>query len=247
MIDIHCHVLPAVDDGAEGLEAALAMVRMAWNDGVTALIATPHARRDLWPTLSSAVIEQRVASLVEHAGGAPPRVLPGSEIAVDSELLEELDRGTGASLVSLAGSRYLLLEFDPLGLGPDPAALSHELRIAGWWPVIAHPERIPYLAEDAGRLRAVVEAGALLQVTAMSLTGGFGRWVQGCAEFLVEEGLVHFVATDAHNPTTRPPLLSPAAEWMGRRWGDEVARRLVERNPAAVLAGEPLACLKESA
>lgn len=247
MIDIHCHILPAVDDGADGLEAALAMARMAWNDGVTALIATPHARRDLWPTLGSEAVEQRIASLVDHAAGASPRLVSGSEIAVDSELLEELDRGSGAALVSLAGSRYLLLEFDSLGLGPDPVGLSHELRIAGWWPVIAHPERIPYLAEDPGRLRAVVEAGALLQVTAMSLTGGFGRWVQGCAEFLVDEGLVHFVATDAHNATTRPPLLSPAAEWMRRRWGSEVARQLVERNPAAVLAGEALPCLKETA
>lgn len=247
MIDIHCHVLPEVDDGAGGIDEALAMCRAAGADGVETIIATPHLRRAPWPELIRSEVEERVAGLAAALGADGPRLVPGGEIAVDGELLDELLSSSPGEVVSLAGSRYLLLEFDFWALGPDPAALVYELRIAGWRPIVGHPERIHWLAQDRGLLGAVAAAGGMLQLTGMSVTGDLGRAAQNCAGYLIDEGLAHFVASDGHDTALRPPLLSPAVSAITRVWGEAVARRLTRLNPAAVLADLPLEEIKEHA
>ena len=221
------------------------MCRAAAADGVEAVIATPHLRREPWVGLEHDEVVRLVAQLERELAGDGPRVVPGGEIAVDSELLDDLLTGPSADLVSLAGSRYVLLEFDLWAPWSDPAELVHELRIAGWRPVVGHPERIPWLAEDSGLLAEIVAAGGLLQLTAMSVTGGFGRRAQNCCGFLIDHGLAHFVASDGHNLDTRPPVLSPARQVVGKVWGDEAAERLTRLNPAAVLADQPLEVEKE--
>jgi protein-tyrosine phosphatase len=239
LIDLHVHLLPGVDDGPATLDEALAMSRLAGSDGSETLVVTPHQRHELWPNDDRGAL-QRAFEALQAAVEPAPKLVLGAELRVDSEILAEVDALPGGSLLSLAGSHYLLLEFPSLPGGPEPLDIVHELRIAGWWPVVAHPERIPWLAEDPDLLVALAERGALFELTAMSVAGDFGRRAQACCAFLLDEALAQFVASDAHNATRRAPRLSPAFRTVAERWGEQTARRLFADNPAAVLADRPL-------
>ncbi len=245
MIDLHCHILPAVDDGAPDLDAALAMCRLAAEDGCSAMVATPHLRHELWLNGDRSRLERLWRQVRDLASGVID-VFLGGEIAVNSESFSEMGRLPGGNLLPLAGSRYLLLEFHPRGIGPDPEELIHELLVGGWCPVIAHPERIPWLASDPAFLGALLEQGALAQVTAMSVTEEAGRFASDSAARMLDAGMVHFVASDAHDTSRRPPGLSRAFSRIAETLGERVARQLLIINPRAVLenrllseAGEP--------
>jgi protein-tyrosine phosphatase len=239
MIDLHAHLLPGIDDGPGTMEEATEMCRVAAEDGIVAAVATPHQHHDLWPNMDREALSALFEELWTTVGGAPTLAL-GAEIRVDSELLSEMDRLPEGDLLPLAGSRYLLLEFAPFQLGVNPRTLVHELVVAGWRPVLAHPERIPWLAEEPGLLADLVEGGALLQLTAMSVTGELGRSSKVCSSQLLEEGLAHFVASDAHDARVRPPRLSKAYGVIAERWGEERAKRLFVDNPKAVLENRPI-------
>ncbi len=169
-------------------------------------------------------------------------MLLGAERRVDSDLLADLERDA-PEVLPLAGSRYLLLELPRGPAGPEPEDLVHELLLGGWRPVLAHPELIPWLADDLDRVTALVERGVLLQVTATSLVGGFGRYPSERAWEMVEAGLVHFVASDSHSPTWRPPGLSAARNALTQRLGAAAAARLLVDNPERVLEAAPLSPL----
>jgi protein-tyrosine phosphatase len=248
MIDLHCHVLPGIDDGPRTLEEAVEMCRLAAAGGCEALVATPHQRKGDWWNCDRAPLAA-LRRRLQEAVGPRPRILLGGEIRVDARLLSEMlalrpeppepeDAGQGP--LPLAGSPYLLLEFGPEA-GLEPAAeLVHELAVAGWRPVLAHPEFIHWMAAAPASVAHLVSLGALAQVTAMSLTGDFGRRAQADASRLLEMGLAHFVASDAHDPRRRPPGLRRAWETISARWGEEAARELLVDNPRAVIAGLPL-------
>jgi len=240
MIDLHAHVLPGIDDGPDSLADAVAMLRMAHEDGTTVLVATPHQRHPQWPNEDRARLERALVELRAAAGEQAPRLELGAEITVDSDLLREIDRFPQGPLLPLAGSRYLLLELSP-GLGQEELrALVHELLVAGWWPIVAHAERYPWLAAEPAHLIELHELGAQLQITAMALTGGFGRRAQACAEFMLEHGIVDVVASDAHDPLDRPPLLSEGRLVVASRWGETRAARLFEENPFMVTENLPI-------
>jgi protein-tyrosine phosphatase len=242
MIDLHCHILPGIDDGPRSLEQAVEMCRMAAAAGCEALVATPHQRKSDWWNGDREALAALRRQLQEAVGPAP-RILGGGEIRVDPRLLAEilaLREDDAHGPLPLAGSRYLLLEFGPEAGVAEAADLVHELSVAGWRPVLAHPEFIHWMAADPPAVAHLVSLGALAQVTAMSLTGDFGRRAQADASRLVEMGLVHFVASDAHDLKRRPPGLARAWEAIAERWGEETASELLADNPRAVVAGLPL-------
>jgi protein-tyrosine phosphatase len=247
MIDLHCHILPGIDDGARSLEEAVEMCRLAAAEGCEALVATPHQRRGAWWNCDRMRLEQLRRELQE-ALGPSPRILLGGEVHVDPGLLGEImalgeapgeGEGAGEGPLPLAGSRYLLLEFGP-ALPHEAANLVHELSVAGWRPVLAHPELVPWMAEDLAVVAQLVSLGALTQVTAMSVTGDFGRRAEADSQRLIERGLAHFVASDAHDLKRRPPGLRRVWQAIASRWGDEAARELLVENPQAVAADRPL-------
>ncbi len=239
MIDLHAHLLPGVDDGPATLDETKEMCQLAAADGVEAVVVTPHQRHELWPDVERSALEALFGEVREVCGEL--NLALGAEIRVDSELLGEVDRLPGGELLPLAGSRYLLLEFPSVMPTVEPRSLVHELVIAGWHPVLSHPERIPWMAEDPLLLEALVERGAFLQLTAMSVTGELGRGPLECAVSLLDGDLAHFVSSDAHDPHLRPPRLSGAYREIVARWGEERAERLTVLNPTAVLENRPLA------
>lgn len=239
MIDLHCHILPGVDDGAEDLDTAVAMCRLAAEDGCTAMVATPHLRHELWHNEDREHLERQWRRIRGLASDVI-EVHLGGEIAVNTESCGEMSRLPGGDLLSLAGSRYLLLEFHHRGMGPDPEELIHELVVEGWCPVLAHPERIRWLANDPRYLQALLDLGALAQVTAMSVVNLAGRYAFDAASRMLDAGMVHFVASDAHDTGHRPPGMSRAFRRVADTLGEPVARRLFLTNPLAVLENRPL-------
>jgi protein-tyrosine phosphatase len=241
LIDLHAHILPGMDDGAADLETSVAMCKTAVADGIRTMAATPHVNRDYPPdpkTMSFAVGTLNVALARMEV---PLAVLPGGE--VEMATASELDDDTLRAFC-LGGGDCLLLE-SPYGGDLDPAWLDEliaSLQERGFRPLLAHPERSPLIQEDAGRLEPLVERGVHCTVNAGSMTGRSGDAARECAVELFHRGLVHAVATDAHDNSRRPPrlreafdALEPQLEGVSRlrEWCTEAA-------PAAILAGEPL-------
>jgi len=235
MIDIHCHPLPGIDDGADDFAVAVAMCEAAAADGCSALIATPHQRHHAWPNLDEAHLYD-LADRLQEATGDAIDVRLGAEIRVDDALLADLAAWPETSIQPLADSSYLLLEYDRSGIGPDPERLIDELVSDGWRPVLAHPEFIPRLGEDMQLMTRLVDQGAMLQLTAMSVLGEFGQRARQLAHRILDAGLAHFVASDSHGVDWRPPGLSRAYALVTETWGESVARRIMQDNPAAILA-----------
>lgn len=249
MIDLHIHLLPGIDDGPASLETAVAMCRRAAEDGCTDLVATPHQRHELWWNDDLDRLKKLERALRDAVGQGPgrlPRLHLGAEIRVGEGLLDAVDRGPEGGIQPLAGSRYLLLELSRFVPDPDPVGLVHELSVAGWRPVLAHLEEIRWLAEDLETVGHMVSLGATVQVTGASLIGTYGRPRQERARHLLDAGLVHFLASDAHDLEQRPPGLSAARSEVAHRWGEPVAALLTEINPRAVIENRPLPAADEA-
>lgn len=241
MIDLHSHLLPGIDDGPATLDGSLAIARAMAEDGVQAVAATPHVRDD-WPTTVEEMEEgvEAVRAAVE-AEGIPLDVLPGAEIALDAlpELSDEELRRFG-----LGGNpRLLLLEFPywgwPLGL----EAIVRRFVAEGVTPVIAHPERNEDVWFAPDRLAGAVRAGAVCQLTAASVDGRLGAAARECSRTLLELGLAHLIASDAHTAMVREAGMARAAQAVG---DDGLARWLTVRVPQALVAGLPLPPRPES-
>jgi protein-tyrosine phosphatase len=230
MLDLHCHILPGVDDGAASLDETLAMARFCVRDGITHVVATPHChrhcrllRRDILP---------HVARLNEELAQAevPLAVLPGSEIQVTDTAAYRRDFESGLYCHLSDGNRFTLLEFNWKAelYPPDAPELVAWLRARGMTSIIAHPERQRFFAEDPGRLRALVAAGAWLQITVDSLLGNHGRDPQASGDELLRTYSEALLATDAHN-LRRCSGLSAGYTWVRERLGVKRAEELQSR------------------
>jgi protein-tyrosine phosphatase len=237
MIDIHCHILPGLDDGPATREESLEMGRIAADEGVETLVATPHCLNGIYAndqgTILPGLTRLREALLENNI---PITVLPGADIHLHSDLPSFLE----ANPALLLGERYFLLELPSQSLPPALPDFFFKFRLNGLVPVITHPERNPLVQEDPGLVVGWLQTGVLLQITAMSVTGGFGRRVQRCARFLITQGLAQVLASDAHSSDRRPPRLSRALALVEKWGGAALARDLVEENPRKILKGEIL-------
>ena len=231
--------MPGIDDGPSAWEDALELCRAAAAEGTETVIATPHVLREPWRNEDAARRRELLNELNARLGGSP-RVGEGAEVWFSDDLPELWAQGAHGPLVPLCGSRALLVEFPPGWVSPRAAEVFHELLVQGVLPVVAHPERNLVFAEDPLRLAALVERGALCQVTAASLLGEAGRRARAAAEAFLADGLAHFVASDAHSMAARPPRLAAARERVRRLWGQDAERGLFEANPRALLAGEEI-------
>lgn len=236
MIDTHCHILPGLDDGAPDLAVSLAMARVAANDGIRTIVATPHVTADgVGP--EPALVRERVAELQAAitAEGLALQVLPGTEYAA-SDVLATLAKAGQVMTVADQG-RHVLVEMFFNARTDFIEQLVFALQIAGLTPVIAHPERSLMAREKPQVLRELALRGCLMQVNCASLTGDEGRAIQNVAQALLREGLVDLIATDAHDPRRRPPLLSPCAARLKKLGASEVYETATQTTPAKLIGG----------
>jgi len=239
MIDIHSHILPGIDDGATDSNESLMICKLAANLGCQAMVATPHQRHPAWWNTGTVKLEILLDRLQEQIGNRL-RLYLGAEIRVGKGFVQDLDQFENSGLASLAGSNYLLLEFERRELSVEPIDIVQRVQAAGWRPIVAHPEFIRPIARDLQLAKALVDAGALTQVTAMSVTGDFGLEARDSTTALMDAGLVHFVASDCHGHRRRPPGLKGAVSKIRNTWGREYATRLTVENPRAVLENRPV-------
>lgn len=233
MIDLHCHLLPGIDDGAPDLDASLKMARIAADDGIETIACTPHIYPGMFEN-DSAGIRGYVEALRGHLAeaGIPLKLSWGADAHVDPNLLARLKAGTAPSLND---TRYFLLEPPHHVAPPNFAQFTFTFMAAGYVPVITHPERLSWIEEHYDTFCDLSDKGVWMQVTAGSLTGRFGQAARYWGERMLDEGRVHILATDAHSPAHRPPLLAEGREAAAKWVGKDEARHLVETRPLGIL------------
>ncbi|MBU3155322.1 tyrosine-protein phosphatase [Clostridium estertheticum] len=205
MIDIHSHILPGIDDGSKDMEMSIKMLKMAEEKGTKIIVATPHYIRGRYENHYDKIFDlhQEVKLAAENAG-LKIEVLLGQEVMLDKYALDLCKEG---KIRGINETSYMLIEFPMDKLPNDALDLIYELRVLGIKPIIAHPERYEYIIEAPTTINDFINEGCLFQINAGSLQGLFGKKVQKCAKLLVKEGLVNFIASDAHSINRRCPGL----------------------------------------
>ena len=240
MIDLHCHLLPGVDDGADSMDTALRMAAMAAQSGVELIVTTPHCNtRNRRKNYRSQELEARFRQLEAalEQWQIPLRLAPGAEVLVRGEMEPLLEQEL---LMPLAGSRYLLVEFYFDELPDEITRQLGVIRRYGFVPVVAHPERY-FCVQDEPRLaRQWTSQGCVLQLNKGSILGTLGEGAYAAAEYLLSRGLCRVIASDAHHYRYRTPELSTLVPELERRFPQLDPERLLQRNPARILADREL-------
>jgi protein-tyrosine phosphatase len=234
MLDLHHHLLPGIDDGATDLAMSLEMARMAVADGVATVACTPHIYPGLYDNTRAGIVAAIARLQAElHDAGIPLHLVEGADVHLDPDLIRGI---RGGRIPTIAGSRYLLLEPPHHVAPPNFEGVVFELMAAGFVPVVTHPERLTWVETHYDLFVRLARRGAWMQVTAGAVTGRFGSRVRYWAERFVDEGHCMILATDAHHPRRRPPLLAEAYEAVAARLGAEEAGHMVRTRPAGIVA-----------
>lgn len=235
-IDMHSHILPGVDDGSDSLETSLKMLRMADEDGISQIILTPHNKpwhRNTDHAEMKAKVDQLQDRLYQE--GLAIRLHIGSELYYRNGLIEELEQGQAETL---ANSQYVLVEFDPSADYVYVRNGVYTLLTGGYYPIVAHVERYKNVCCKINRIGELIDMGGFMQVNAGSIMGKYGISMKRLTNKLLKQGLIHFVATDAHDLEQRIPCLSQCAKYIGRKYGESSKRRLFYDHPMCVLHNE---------
>ena len=235
MVDIHCHILPGLDDGADSMETAVEMAEIAAADGITHIVGTPHSN-DRYPfdlAINLALRDELQAKFVGRIQFAT-----GCDFHLSYENLQDIrDKPTKYTINQ---KDYLLVELADYAIPPSMEQTLHQLHLAGLRPIITHPERNPLVKANPDRLHTWVNQGCYVQVTAGSLLGRFGPSSKHAAEKWLAEDCIHFIASDAHNTSSRPLKLRDAFDKVAEYKGQQVAQALFVDNPLAAFEGRQL-------
>ena len=233
MIDLHCHILPGLDDGPECIEESVSMARMAVADGIVMMTCTPHIMKGVYDNNTGKILRAlcTLQALLDKSGIGLELAL-GADVHVAPDLPTALGAG---EIPTLNGSRYVLLEPPHHVLPPRLELLAARLIKTGLTPIITHPERLTWISQHYAVMERLNTMGCMMQITAGSVTGAFGKTVRYYAERLLDEGRVDILASDAHNTHSRPPVLSRAREIVAQRIGHRAASRMVVECPAQIL------------
>jgi protein-tyrosine phosphatase len=232
-VDIHSHILYGLDDGAKTIEDSMAMLELAASDGTTDIVATPHANGQY--AFNPELIDQRIGEL---GARAPIRIHRGCDFHLQFDNIQDALGHPDKYTVNHKG--YLLVEFPDLSIFANTERILSQLLDHGMMPIVTHPERNDKLQRRLDDLAKWVEMGCYVQVTAGSCTGTFGKDAKAAADALFKRGLVHFVASDAHDRRRRPPTLGAAYAMLADRWGEDAIQPLFTDHPRAVLTGDQI-------
>lgn len=237
-IDVHNHGLFGVDDGAGSLDESLAMLRMAYEDGVRGVILTPHAhyRRG---RATPEEIREKVAQLQEQVTEVCPglRLYAGNELYYDSEMPERIDN---KEVCRLGDSRYVLVEFSPDVRFSEMKRAFHEIMSVGAVPILAHVERYECLYENTDRVPELWESGVYFQANASGVLGDHGKQEKKFLKRLLKAGLIQLIGSDAHDSKARRPILSECAAYVQKKYGEETMRECFMENPEKILSNRSL-------
>lgn len=231
MIDVHCHILPGIDDGAANLTVARALLQKQYQDGVRAIIATPHYRKRMFEPSAGAVIAS-YQNLREQAMRMGIQLFLGCEYHVNMEITEAVYAGKQPSM---AGSRYVLSEYSSASTESFIKERSYHMLSRGLIPVIAHVERYPVLTKNLDLIEELQEMGCMLQVNAGSILGEDGFKVKSFCKKALSYGLVDLVGSDSHDLKHRKPRLGECAVWLEKKIGQDYMERLLRENALKIL------------
>jgi protein-tyrosine phosphatase len=235
MVDVHCHILPEVDDGAKSWDVALEMCRLAVQDGITHIVATPHANNEY--SYRREAHERKLQELRERAPDSLQFSL-GCDFHFSYENVE--DALVHPERYAISGTSYMLIELSDYSIPPSLGANMSKLNAAGLTLILTHPERNAILQHRPEQVIDWADQGCIVQVTASSVTGFWGKIARKVARWLIEHDAVHVLATDAHDAMHRPPILSEAGKVVADWTNADVAKALVEENPRAIVTGQEL-------
>jgi protein-tyrosine phosphatase len=235
MVDLHCHILPGLDDGPATIEESIAMAESAIADGITHVVATPHSSNEYYFDFARV---HRLRDELQARIGSRLKLATGCDFHLSPENMKSLREDAPSYCINQQD--YLLVEFNEISIPPAVDQTLHEIQLAGLRLIITHPERNSILRAHPERLKKWVQQGCFAQVTGGSLTGTFGPTAQNDALRWIGEGLIHFVASDAHNTRSRPLRLQPAYDVVVDRFGAEKAHALFLENPLAAFEGREL-------
>ncbi len=245
MIDLHCHILPDLDDGARSLDEAVEMARIAEDEGIEKIVATPHLFRDNFVYEDLGTIEERRKELSEalKVNKIQVELFPGAEVHISHNLIDEIKKNR--SYLVLNQSSYMFVEFPTDHVFSGVKELFFELMSEGITPIIAHPERNSVFARNPGFLYELIQKEALAQANSGSFSGVYGREVEEAVFRFLELNLIHFIGSDGHNTRSLAPRLSEAVKRAEITLGKERSRALVLDNPRAVIENREIPFLAE--
>ncbi|MFC6465180.1 tyrosine-protein phosphatase [Marinilactibacillus sp. GCM10026970] len=220
MIDLHCHILPGIDDGAKTIDESLQMAKTAVQEGITHIVATPHHMKNDWINVRAKIetLTLEVQRKIDEEK-LPLTLFPGQEIRIYNNILTDIVKEE--ILFVDEGKQYILIEFPPSHIPVYTKQLFYELELKGMIPIIVHPERNKEILEHPNKLKELVNKGALAQLTASSYTGELGKNVQRLSKQFIEANLVHFIASDAHNTSDKSFHMKEAYEKLAKDYGKE--------------------------
>lgn len=235
-IDIHSHILPQIDDGAKNIDMSIKMLRIAQQNGICSIILTPH-NKPLHHNASPEKIRSLTDDLQKAANRKeiPIRLYVGNEIYYRSNILEILEERKASTL---ADSMYVLVEFGPLDDFDYIRNGIYQLLSGGFRPIMAHVERYGCVASSLERVRELVKMGCYIQINAGSVMGQYGFGTKKFTRRILKQGLVHFVATDAHDDVRRRPCLLDCAKYIDKKFGEDYAEKILKENPEKVINNE---------
>ena len=239
MIDIHCHLLPGIDDGPDTLEQSLELCRIAVADGITHAVVTPHIHPGRWEN-TRASIQRQCASLAEELvdNNIPLQLGFAAEVRLTDQIMQQIADNDIPFYGEVEGYNIMLLEFPHGHMIPGSENLAQWLLNQGIRPLIAHPERNKQLMKDAAQLQPFIDMGCWLQITAGSVTGNFGERAQVIALQLLDDDAVTVMASDGHNNKARQPSFKQAFDYVVQHYGKERAWQLMQHTPATIVADQ---------
>jgi protein-tyrosine phosphatase len=243
VIDIHSHILPGLDDGASTWEDSLQMARLAVEDGIRTMVASPHLFKNRTVNLAETNHKDEILNKITEfkqkllTAAIDLEILPGCDFPLSFESLQLLDKGQVLTINE--GRRYLLLELPESSLPPATEEICFHLQSTGLTPIITHPERHFVFQEMPKKLARLLDLGCLTQITGASLIGGFGRQVARISREMMRKGYIHLLASDAHDTKRRPPLLGQALKEAASLVGKDRALAMVTVIPEKIIRGEP--------
>lgn len=238
MIDLHCHILPEIDDGASNLNEALEMARIAQHEGIKKMVNTSHFHPDFKFKMGK-ILQEEVNNfnLELKKNNIDIEVLLGNELYYYSDLIESLD---DLDFYTINNSKYILIEFSPVNVPKNLSDIVYEFKLKGYTPILAHVERYSLIMENPNIIYDCINEGAVIQVNASSVLGKHGKEMKKVADILLDNNMVHIIASDAHGSERRRPQLKEAYNFIKNKYSKEVADNLFENNQSLIISNKDI-------